>query len=242
MRESGRRTTEDDDWLVARVPFLKALSADDCRRVLSRAILRRIPRGAAAWRHGAPSAEFLFVVRGRIKLVNATTEGRDAIVDLRTSGQLICSGASCLAAPYCCSAVAQADGVEVVAIPRQDLLSLLEASPASARAFLGELAACTITLCHRVEELTSGFVERRLATLLLRLADRLGEVRDDGTIWIPVALSRQDLADLSNAALESAIRTMSRFARNGIVETRPGGFLVRERAALEALTTIDGAR
>lgn len=229
------RPDQPDDWAGVRAPFLDALSAADRQRLLSRATVRRLRRGQAAWEFGTTPTEFLFVVRGRVKLVNATAEGREAIVDLRTQGQLLCSGATCVAAPYCCTAIAQVGGVEVVTVPRADLLALLEDSPAAAQAFLRDVGACTMALCHRVEDLTSGSVERRLAMLLLRLTDRLGVARGDGMLWVPVALSRQDLADMCNAAVESAIRAMSRLSKNGIVDTRPGGFLVRDRAALAAL-------
>jgi CRP-like cAMP-binding protein len=221
--------------LANRVPFLGALSDDDRRRLLPAARLRRLAPGSAVWNHGATADEFLFVLQGRVKLVNTSADGREAIVDLRAAGQLLCSGAVCVMAPYCCSAVAHSGPIDIVAFPRQALFALVETSPAAARAFVREVAQCAMTLCHRVEELTSGVVERRLAMLLLRLADHLGESREDGLVWIPVALSRQDLADLCNTSVETASRTMSRLARDGVVDTRTGGFAVLDRAALAAL-------
>jgi CRP-like cAMP-binding protein len=222
------------DGPCSRIPFLAALPARERQRLQARARVRRVSRGEWLWRLGAPSDEFMFVARGRVKLVTSSADGREAIVDLRGPGELLCAGATCVLAPYCCTAMAHADDLEVVVFPRHDVLALLEDSPSAARAFLQEMAGCTVTLCRRVDELTSGVVERRLTMLLLRLADQIGQPRADGTVWIPIALSRQDLAELCNTAFESAIRAMRRLARNGIVETRPRGFLVRDRAALAA--------
>lgn len=224
--------------LAGRVPFVDALSAEDRSRLLARATIRRLPHGQPIWHDGSQSTEFLFVVSGRVKLVHATAEGREAILDLRGAGQLLCAGVACAAGPYCCSALAHQD-VEVVAFPRRDLLALLEASPAAAHAFLQDVASCTVTLCQRVEELTAGAVERRLALLLLRLTDQLGQPVEDGALWIPLALSRRDLAELCNTAVESAIRTMSRLAKDDVIETRRDGFLVRDRAALAAAASGD---
>jgi CRP-like cAMP-binding protein len=237
MSDSDQPSGTARNSLVGRVPFLDALPAEARRRLMRGAVVRRLPRGRALWSYGDSLDEFFFVTQGRVKLVKADADGREAILDLRVQGQLMCSGATMQMTPFCCSALAQAEEVEVVGFPRHDLLAVLQDSPAAARAFLRELAACSVALCDRVGELAGARLEHRLAMLLLRLADQLGQPREDGTVWIPVALSRQDLADLCNTAVESAIRAMSRLARDGIVVTRPRGFLVRDRAALASLAS-----
>jgi CRP/FNR family transcriptional regulator len=90
-----------------------------------------------------------------------------------------------------------------------------------------------MSLCRRVEELAGGQVERRIATLLLRLADGMGVPRTSEGTWIPVRLSRQDLADLVGTTLETAIRVMTRLGRAGIVRTAPRGLVITDRRALE---------
>ncbi len=87
----------------------------------------------------------------------------------------------------------------------------------------------------RIGELSSGQVERRVVTLLLRLAEQVGAPRPDGSVWIPLSLSRQDLADLCATTLESAIRCMSKLARQGLVKSVARGFVVPSRSRLEAL-------
>ena len=71
--------------------------------------------------------------------------------------------------------------------------------------------------------------------LFLKLADRMGRARD-GAVFIPIALSRQELADLTGTTIETCIRLMSRWGKEGVVETDKEGFLLLDRAALEALT------
>ena len=220
------------------VPFFASLSSPERRRLASRARIRRLSRADYLWRLGSPSHEFMFVLRGRVKLTTSSPDGRESIVNLREPGQLVCAGAACAGTPYCCTAIAHGEALDVAVLARTDLLAALEQNPAACRAFLEEMASCTVTLCHRVGELTSGAVERRLAMMLLRLADHLGEPRPDGSVWIPVALSRQDLAELCNTVAETATRTMRRLARAGIVETRARGFVVRDRKALA--TIADG--
>jgi CRP/FNR family transcriptional regulator len=58
----------------------------------------------------------------------------------------------------------------------------------------------------------------------------------DGAVFIPIALSRQDLADLTGTTIETCIRVMSRWGKEGVVQTAKDGFLLADRAALEKLT------
>jgi hypothetical protein len=98
--------------------------------------------------------------------------------------------------------------------------------PTGGGAFLREVTGREMSLTQRVEELSSGQVERRIAMLLARLADQLGSERPGEGTFIPVRLSRQDLADLCGTTIETAIRVMTRLAREGVVQTVPRGFVV----------------
>ena len=218
--------------ILSSVPFFAALPTKERERLAMRARVVRLARAEHLWRVGESAGEFMFVLRGRVKLVTPSGDGHDGIVNLRDAGQLACAGAACAGTPYCCTAIAHGNALDIAVVAKSDLLSALAHNPDACRAFLAEIASCTVSLCERVNELTRGAVERRLAMMLRRFADRVGEERADGTVWIPIPLSRQDLAELCNTVVETATRAMGRFARAGILETRPGGFIVRDRQAL----------
>ena len=119
----------DGRW--SRIPFLAALSAADREPRRTRARERRISRAEEVWQLGAVADEFVFVLRGRVKLVTSNADGHDAIVDLRGPGQLLCSGAACVRGPYCCTAVAHAsapDPVEACPDPRPGSCSAVPAA------------------------------------------------------------------------------------------------------------------
>ncbi len=62
----------------------------------------------------------------------------------------------------------------------------------------------------------------------------LGEAGEGG-VRIPLALSRQELADLLGTTIETAIRIMSRWGKEGLVRTEKDGFTILDREALEML-------
>lgn len=79
-------------------------------------------------------------------------------------------------------------------------------------------------------------MEQRLATLLLALAERFGDEREDGSTFVPVPLSRQELSRLVGARAETVIRTMSRWQKVGVVATDARGFVLRDTERLRRVT------
>lgn len=220
---------------VERVPFLRAIASRDLERLRPYARCRRLARGERVWRQGDATSDFAFVARGRVKLVKAGESGRETILELCGPGELLCANAVCSFAPYCCSAAAMGPGAVVVVVPRRDVLEVLERSPSAAHAFLREVTLRGMNLCQRVEELSRGQVERRIATLLLRLADRLGVAQDGEGTLIPIQLSRQDLADLCGTTVETTIRAMTRLARRSVARSAGRCLLISDRPALERI-------
>lgn len=91
-----------------------------------------------------------------------------------------------------------------------------------------------VVLTNRLAERTGGRVETRFARLFLEMSDDMG-CPQGGGVFIPMALSRQDLADLLGTTVETSIRIMSRWGKQGIVQTEREGFLIADRPALESL-------
>ena len=82
--------------------------------------------------------------------------------------------------------------------------------------------------------MTGGRIEARFARLFLKLADQMGRSERGGT-FIPLSLSRQELADMTGTTIETCIRIMSRWGKQEIVRTEKDGVVIVEREALDAV-------
>jgi CRP-like cAMP-binding protein len=91
-----------------------------------------------------------------------------------------------------------------------------------------------VELTNRLAELTGGRIEPRFARLFLKLATEMGRAERGGT-FVPLALSRQELADLTGTTIETCIRIMSRWNKDEVVRTEKDGFVVLDASALEHL-------
>jgi CRP/FNR family transcriptional regulator len=137
------------------------------------------------------------------------------------------------ARPYPASALAL-EPTSCLLIPRQAFFSLLETYPTMVRGLLVGLTHRLVELTNRLADLSGGRVEGRLARFFLKLAHDMGQTRANGT-FIALALSRQELADMIGTTIETSIRIMSRWSKDGVVRTEKDGFVVVDRPSLEAL-------
>jgi CRP/FNR family transcriptional regulator len=134
--------------------------------------------------------------------------------------------------PFPASAVALEETVCVV-IPRAVFFRLLEEQPSLVRGLMLGLTVRLVELTNRLAELSGSRIEPRFARLFLKLAGELGRP-DRGGIFIPLTLSRQELADMTGTTIETAIRIMSRWGKDAIVHTDKDGFVIIDRRTLEA--------
>jgi CRP-like cAMP-binding protein len=219
---------------LVEVPFFREVSEADRERLTRRTELRALHRTHPIWNEDDQAQVFSFLVSGNAKLVRRSPDGRETILDLCFPGRLLCAGAVCADRRYCCHAIAMNE-CQVLELARRDLLQLVQRHPPLTGVFLREATCRSAGLCQRIDEVASGQIDRRLALLLLRLLDEIGQPVEQGE-RIPLSLSRQELAGLCGTTVETAIRLMRKFQRQGTVITEAEGFLVTDRSVLAALT------
>jgi CRP-like cAMP-binding protein len=211
----------------------RRLSEEDRRRLAAVSELRRFDKGETLFSEGDPSSFFYTVVSGRVKVFKMTPAGKDVILEIFGPGDPFGAVAAYEGRPFPASVVALEPTVCVLT-RREAFFALLEEHPTLARGLLLGLTHRLIELTNRIAELTGGRVEPRFARLFLKLAHEKGRQLEEGT-FIPLALSRQELADLTGTTIETCIRIMSRWGREGLVRTEKAGFVVLDRPALEML-------
>lgn len=224
---------DDIETLVRSCPLFSRLSAEDRRKLTEISVVRRYSRDHRIFSEGDPAGVVFTIVSGRIKVVKAIPGGKELILEILGPGDPLGAVAAYEARPYPASALALEDSA-CIASKRSDFMTLLETCPSLVRGLLGGFSLRVIELGKRLSEITGSRVEARFAQIFLTLVDRLGQARDVG-IFVPLALSRQDLADLAGTTVETSIRIMSRWGKEGVVMTEAEGFVVRDRETLEQL-------
>jgi len=221
------------DQALLRAHVFSKLGSEDRRRLAEVARVHLFRRGETVFAEGDPPDHFCTVVTGRVKVFKMTPAGKDVILEIFGAGDPLGAVAAYDGHPFPASAVAIEDS-QVLFVPRQAFFALLERHPTLVRGLLSGLTHRLAELAFRLAELTGGRVEPRFARLFLKLAQEQGRPERGGT-FIPVVLSRQELADMTGTTIETTIRIMSRWGKHRIVLTEKDGFLVVNRLELETL-------
>ena len=219
--------------LLRTTPVFRKLSPEDRERLSPHVRVRDYERGDQIFAEGTPSDRFYMIASGRVKVFKATPAGNDVILEIFGVGDPLGAVAAYEGWPFPASAMALED-TTCLTIERSAFFTLLEQHPTFVRGLLLGLTHRLVELTNRLAELTGGRVEPRFARLFLKLAKDVGRPERGGT-FIPMALSRQELADLTGTTIETAIRIMSRWNKQQIVLTEKDGFILLDPKALESL-------
>lgn len=222
--------------LLRQAAIFRRLSPEDRERISRVSRVLTFSRGDLIFSEGDPP-EFLHVITaGRVKIFKTTPSGKDVILEIFGPGDPLGAVAVYENLPFPATAVA-IETTTCVLIPRRAFFDLLEQHPSLVRGLLLGLTQRLVELTNRLAELTGGRVEPRFARLFLKMCDESGQSVPGGT-FVPIALSRQELADMTGTTIETAIRIMSRWGKQQIVRTEKDGFVILKRAELETLSLV----
>jgi len=182
-----------------------------------------------------PSRWFYLVKSGHVKIVRHSKTGKDVVLELLGPGEVFGGVAVIEKRPYPAAAQATEPTV-VVKIPAGPVIALADRHPA----FIKEMALMIgrrLRAAHdSVKSLAVDPVEARLAAALLRLAEREGTRGKSGDgVTLPFHLTRQSLADMTGTTVETTIRILSRWLRDGLLVDEGGRLVLTDREGMTAL-------
>ena len=220
-----------DDDLLRRLPFFRRLTPALRARVAEVARLKSYDGHELIFSEGDPSDAFIVIVDGRVKVFKSTPAGKEIILEIFGAGDPLGAVAVYEGAPFMASAQTL-EPSRILRIDQSAFFKLLEDDPQFVRGLLSGLTLRLAELTRRLADLSGARVEVRFARLFLKLCDQIGR-KERGGLFVPMPLSRQELADLTGTTIETAIRIMSRWQKEDFVHTDKDGFVVVNRDALE---------
>jgi CRP/FNR family transcriptional regulator len=174
---------------------------------------------------GDPSDWFYIVAKGRVKILKHTIMGKDIILEVMSPGDVFGGIAVLDKKPYPASAQAM-ESVTVIRISRQNLLRIIEEYPIIKLEVVKYFSERLRDAHEMLKNIATEKVEKRIASLLLKLAEKVG-VDDSGYKKIDFSLRRQEIAEMVGTTVETCIRTMSKFQKQGMVKSSGGKIMIK---------------
>ena len=182
---------------------------------------------------GDPSLWLYIVKSGRVKILKHSRAGKDVVLELLGPGEIFGGVAVLEKRPYPATAQAM-ETADVLKIPRDPLLALSERHPSIVKEMALMIGRRLRAAHESVKSLAVEPVEVRLAATLMRLADREGKP-SRGNVELPYHLTRQSLADMAGTTVETTIRIVSRWLKEGLVMDDSGRLVLKKPETLRAM-------
>jgi CRP/FNR family transcriptional regulator len=219
--------------IIKRVPFFSGLSEEELLQISQKFTKKELKKGEYLFWEGEPATCLYVIEAGKVKVLKHSAEGKEIILEIVTPGETCGAGVIFSGTQY---ASAQAlENSKVYCLFKADLLELIRTHKNLAENIIIFLGKKLMQVHEMMIGLTSGKVEKRMAVLLLGLSEKHGSQVPEG-IRINIRLTRQDMADFVGTTVETAIRVMSRFKKEGILTSDSKGIIVKDKERLKELT------
>lgn len=191
------------------------LGESDVHRIAAAAHQKRIESGAYYFLQGDTADRIFLLQEGRLKLTQAAADGQQALMRVAAPGTLFGALALAKVEVYPVSAQAAEDCLAAYWTP-EELMTFVQQLPELAINAMKIMAEHVQEFQERYLQLATERVERRLARTLIRLASQTGRKTDEGVL-IDLALTRQDLAEMSGTTLFTVSRILNQWETQGLV-------------------------
>lgn len=235
--EAHHCTPAEQRRLLGGTPFFMQLSESDVEQLASSFRQADYAAGETIQRSGEPATRLSIVAAGMVKLIRPTSDGQDVLLNILGPGDYFGSLADLGDSAYQEDATAHTQCC-ILFTTAAEYRQLLQQYPTVALATLDFVATRLLSAHETIEQISAYPVDQRVAATILDLARRVGR-EDDGAILIEMPLSRQDLADMTGATVETVSRVMSDFRRMGLIESGRRWIAVRDADALTGIARHD---
>jgi len=170
------------------------------------------------------------VVKGKVKTFKTNEEGKEYITSLYKEGDFF-SYADLLEGSVYSESAAALEDVDLNIIPKEDFFSLIFKNSEVAKRFIKLLANDLIEKEKQLLKLAYNSVRKRVAESLLQLQKRYNNSSEN----FQMAISREDVANMAGTSTETAIRTLSDFKEEKLIDIKGSTITLLDASKLEKM-------
>ncbi|MDD3044063.1 MAG: Crp/Fnr family transcriptional regulator [Candidatus Delongbacteria bacterium] len=223
---------EEKEKFVKELPVIKNLKPEEISKIYDKIIIEKIGKNKFVFEEGNYCSYIYFVCAGRVKMLAHSSAGKDFILRIVSSNDIISDNNLLFERRSECSYSAKALENSIVAkINVSDFSELLNRKPELYKAYAEVIDSHLTEAYIGLKNMAFEKVERRIARHLIQFAKNTGEKTDSG-VKLGIKLSRQEIANLTGTTIETAIRVMSKFKKAKVITEKEGFIHILERHKL----------
>lgn len=219
-----------DKWDFKSESILADLPSDVYEVLVAHKSEQRYKKNEVLFREGSYPSGIFYITKGKVKKYKVDNDGKEQIIYLANTGQLIGYHAILSEDRYPDSAAAIEEST-IAFIPKEDFLNALDYSPLLNNRLLKTLSHEFAVLANSLTMFAQKTVRERLALQLIVIREKYKENYVDG-MSVEINISREDLASLVGTARENIVRVLTEFKEDNILETKGRKIMIKDVSKL----------
>jgi CRP-like cAMP-binding protein len=223
-----------DKWDFKSESILADLPSEDLTLLTAHKNDQVYKKGEVIFREGAHPTGIFFISSGKAKKYKVDKDGKEQIIYVANTGELIGYHAILAEEHYPDSAAVLEESI-ITFIPKEDFLLTLQQSSILNNRLLKTLSHEFAVLANSLTLFAQRSVRERLALQLVVLREKY-KVNFQPGMPVEINMSRDDLASLVGTARENVVRGLTEMKEEGILETKGRTIIVLDVGKLIAIT------
>lgn len=219
-----------DKWDFKSGSVLQDLPAEELETLFSNKSEHLYSKGQVIFRESAYPTGIYFIKEGKVKKYKVDKEGREQIIYVANTGELIGFHALLAEERYPDNAAVLEDS-RIIFIPKDDFLEVLNNSKILAKRLLKTLSHEFSVFANSLALFAQRSVRERFAMQLILLREKYKQNFVPG-MDVEINMSREDLASLVGTARENVLRIMKDFKEEGILQTKGRKIIIKDISKL----------
>lgn len=219
-----------DKWDFKSESILADLPPEDLELLVANKSEQVHKKGEIIFREGGYPTGIFYITNGKIKKFKVDKDGREQIIYVANTGELIGYHAILSEDRYPDSAAILEEST-IAFIPKEDFLQTLQQSVILNHRLLKNLSHEFAVLANSITLFAQKSVRERLALQLIVMREKY-KVNFQAGMPVEINMSRDDLASLVGTARENVVRVLTEFKEAGILETKGRKIIVHDVSKL----------
>jgi CRP-like cAMP-binding protein len=215
-----------DKWDFKSESVFADLPSEDLALLLSNKLEQVYKKGEIIFREGGYPSGIFYITEGKAKKYKVDSDGKEQIIYVADTGELLGYHAILANDRYPDSAAALEES-KIAFIPNEDFLATLEQSEVLSKRLLKTLSHEFAVLANSLTLFAQKSVRERLALQLIVLREKY-KVNFQPGMHVEISMSRDDLANLVGTARENVVRILGEFKEASILETKGRKIIVHD--------------
>jgi CRP-like cAMP-binding protein len=207
-----------DNWDFKSESVLADLPSNELEQLTAHKTEKLYKKGEIIFREGSFASGIFYITSGKVKKYKLDKDGKEHIIYVADSGELLGYHALLSEDRYPDSAAALEES-KIAFIPKDDFLQVLDQSDTLSKRLLKTLSHEFAVLSNSLSMFAQKSVRERLALQLIVMREKY-KINFQPGMPVEINMGRDDLASIVGTARENVVRLLTEFKEAGILTTK----------------------